>query len=231
VPVLNRHNQAFNNLQRANQPGPTDLAEFTQWVTSPELTALETSLPAGSPGRVAISTVKSWTPEQRLKALLGVDLNAAVIDSLADVWQTVPGYVLPDPAPENFPCPPPSSPVSARCGRLENTRQLLAAIGTAAGTMPIATPIAGTRQDVANTKRALGSLQVAANERQSAMEDHLALLQLSVRTAILVATTTLGDLATRKTWYAGMDTGFTAGDLEKELERRSVAVIRDKGIT
>jgi hypothetical protein len=211
VAVFNRHNQAFNNLQRANQPGPTDLAEFRDWVTGPAITALEMTLPAGGPAQVAIATVKGWSAEQRLKALLGVELNAAVIESLADVWQTEPGYVLPDlPPAEGFACPPATSPVSARCNRLEGTRQLLATIQAAAGglTTPLGTAIAGTQQDVVGTKNALAQLQMSANLRQSAMQDHLGMLQLSIRTAIVVATTTLGDLATRKTWYAGMDTGF-----------------------
>ncbi|HEU4695012.1 MAG TPA: hypothetical protein VFS23_41885 [Vicinamibacterales bacterium] len=202
VSVLNPHNNAITQAREANRVRPEDVSEFAQWSAPTLLNPLVTAAP--EPVRADVALLSGLTTEQRSRLLLGAPLDAPP-DPLESVFEAVPGFAPPDdPDLSTFPCPA-SGAVGARCLRLDETLARLSRIAALPGAPPLVNATIG---DIRREKTILLRFQEAVNQRDAAMFAHLTSLQASLPTSVLVMTTTLGSLETRRRWYLGMDTGL-----------------------
>ena len=214
--VLDAHNDVVRlgpqvNAIRPTRPNEISEAEnFTRWLG--ELSRLQGKIQASLRAAGAeqdLNDLMRLPRDRASRLLLGVRPQDA-FESL-EVLEAAPGFVK-DPG---APCPP--GPLGVRCGVLESLRDSLARLEKVVDLQPLAKQIRITRDDIQTRLGNLRELQEAVNLREERMLEHLAELEGELPESILVLTTTLANLETRRRWYLSMDTGIAVGPTIDEV--------------
>ncbi|MGH9349233.1 MAG: hypothetical protein ACRD26_18415 [Vicinamibacterales bacterium] len=228
--VLNFHNRVIRLTEQLDALGSEqqrglqqDVAEFARWAASAELKRIAAAAEVSAEERTLLESFARMTSAMRANLLLGRPPETTVVPTL-DLWEPDPG--LSPPGETGYlatdACPTEGQLV-ARCAALDAMLQGLARVReivTRAGGADAAAlvpQIEQTIRDAGRRKIQLLTLQKAINDREEVITKHVALVNGQIAEEIKALVTTIGNLATRRTWYLSMDTGLAVAPRIEEV--------------